>query len=57
MTACDLLGFAVYGERPFYDPENSERLTQRRERLEAEGGVNGGVNGGAYKTKEVTLNN
>jgi sulfonate dioxygenase len=43
---------AVYGERPFFDPENSESLTQRKERLEAEAGVNGI----AHKTKDVTLN-
>ena len=24
---------AVHGERPFFDPENSETLTQREERL------------------------
>jgi sulfonate dioxygenase len=44
---------AIYGERPFFDPENSESLTQRKERLKAEAGVNGI----AHKTKDVTLNN
>jgi sulfonate dioxygenase len=28
---------AVHGERPFFDPENSESLTQREERLKADG--------------------
>jgi sulfonate dioxygenase len=44
---------AVYGERPFFDPKNSESLTQRKERLKAEAGVNGI----SHKTKDVTLNN
>jgi sulfonate dioxygenase len=44
---------AVHGERPFFDPENSESLTERRERLEADGAVNGI----AKKTEETTLNN
>jgi hypothetical protein len=26
----------VYGERPFFDPENSETLAQRKERLAKE---------------------
>lgn len=44
---------AVHGERPFFDPENSESLTERRERLAAEGRLNGTVK----KTNEVVLNN
>jgi sulfonate dioxygenase len=44
---------AVHGERPFFDPENSESLTQRKKRLEEEAGVNGI----AHKTKDVALNN
>ncbi len=44
---------AVHGERPFFDPENSESLTERKERLQKEGGLNGIV----HKTKDVALNN
>jgi len=44
---------AVYGERPFFDPENSESLSKRQARLEAEEGANG-IDG---KTKEIALNN
>jgi sulfonate dioxygenase len=44
---------AVFGERPFFDPENSESLSEWRARLEAEAGVNGVT----QKTKEITLNN
>jgi sulfonate dioxygenase len=44
---------AVHGERPFFDPENSESLTQRRERLAAEAGVNGITE----RTQEAALNN
>ncbi|KAG0648788.1 alpha-ketoglutarate-dependent sulfonate dioxygenase [Hyphodiscus hymeniophilus] len=44
---------AVHGERPFFDPENSESLTERRERLEKEEGTNGV----AHKDKEAALNN
>jgi sulfonate dioxygenase len=44
---------AIYGERPFFDPENSESLTERRERLEAEQGASGI----ADKAKEIVLNN
>jgi sulfonate dioxygenase len=44
---------AIHGERPFFDPENSESLTQRRERLAAEAGVSSITE----KTKEVALNN
>ena len=44
---------AVYGERPFFDPENSESLSEREERLAAEGAVNGVL----QKTKEIVLNN
>jgi sulfonate dioxygenase len=32
---------AVHGERPFFDPENSESLSERNERLEKEAGANG----------------
>lgn len=35
---------AVHGERPFWDPERSESLSQRQERL-ASGGANGATNG------------
>lgn len=44
---------AVHGERPFYDPD-SESLSQRKERLEVEGGK--GVNG-LGEEKELVLNN
>lgn len=44
---------AVHGERPFFDPENSESLSERKERLDKAGGVNGT----AQKFKEVILNN
>ena len=44
---------AVHGERPFFDPENSETLTQRKERLAKEEGIYGI----AQKTQEVALNN
>ena len=44
---------AVYGERPFYDPENSESLTQQRERLEKEGQSNGI----GQTIKDIALNN
>jgi sulfonate dioxygenase len=44
---------AVYGERPFFDPENSESLSEREERLAAEGAVNGVL----QKTKGIVLNN
>ena len=44
---------AVHGERPFFDPENSESLTQRSERLAKEGEVNGL----GQKTQEIALNN
>ncbi|KAE9366419.1 putative alpha-ketoglutarate-dependent sulfonate dioxygenase [Stipitochalara longipes BDJ] len=44
---------AIYGERPFFDPENSESLTERKKRLEAETGLNGL----AHKTKDIVLNN
>jgi sulfonate dioxygenase len=37
---------AVYGERPFWDPEHSESLSQRAERLAKESQVNG--NGHAH---------
>lgn len=36
---------AVHGERPFFDPEKSESLTQRTERLAKEGSTNGSTNG------------
>ncbi|KAL6700786.1 putative alpha-ketoglutarate-dependent sulfonate dioxygenase [Trichoderma pleuroticola] len=52
---------AVFGERPFYDPENSESLSERAERLAKEKGVNGNgvVNGNGLedKTKDLVLNN
>ncbi|OPB37208.1 putative alpha-ketoglutarate-dependent sulfonate dioxygenase [Trichoderma guizhouense] len=52
---------AVFGERPFYDPENSETLSERNERLAKEKGVNGNgvVNGNGLedKTKDLVLNN
>ncbi|KAL6807435.1 putative alpha-ketoglutarate-dependent sulfonate dioxygenase [Trichoderma sp. SZMC 28013] len=52
---------AVHGERPFYDPENSESLSERAERLAKEKGVNGNgvVNGNGLedKTKDLVLNN
>ncbi|QYS94644.1 Alpha-ketoglutarate-dependent sulfonate dioxygenase [Trichoderma simmonsii] len=52
---------AVFGERPFYDPENSETLSERAERLAKEKGVNGNgvVNGNGLedKTKDLVLNN
>jgi sulfonate dioxygenase len=44
---------AVHGERPFFDPD-SESLSQRQERLAAEGGKD--VNG-VGEQKEVVLNN
>ena len=44
---------AIYGERPFFDPENSESLTERKDRLEAEEGVDGPV----HKIKDIALNN
>jgi sulfonate dioxygenase len=44
---------AIYGERPFFDPENSESLSERQARLEAEEGADW-ING---KTKEIALNN
>lgn len=44
---------AIYGERPFYDPQNSESLSERDKRIAAEGAVNGI----AQKTKEIVLNN
>lgn len=52
---------AVFGERPFYDPENSETLSERTERLAKEKGVNGNgvVNGNGLvdKAKDLVLNN
>ncbi|ETS02944.1 putative alpha-ketoglutarate-dependent sulfonate dioxygenase [Trichoderma reesei RUT C-30] len=45
---------AVHGERPFYDPEKSESLSERAARLAEEKGVNG--NGFVEKTKELVLN-
>ncbi|PTB69432.1 putative alpha-ketoglutarate-dependent sulfonate dioxygenase [Trichoderma citrinoviride] len=45
---------AVHGERPFYDPENSESLSERAARLANEKGTNG--NGIVEKTKELVLN-
>jgi sulfonate dioxygenase len=40
---------AVFGERPFFDPENSKSLSEWRARLEAEAVT--------QKTKEIALNN
>jgi sulfonate dioxygenase len=33
---------AVHGERPFFDPQNSETLSERNERLAAKAEINGG---------------
>ncbi|TFB04159.1 hypothetical protein CCMA1212_004092 [Trichoderma ghanense] len=44
---------AVHGERPFYDPENSESLSERAARLAIEKGVNGN---GVVEKKELALN-
>ncbi|UKZ72718.1 hypothetical protein TrVFT333_000352 [Trichoderma virens FT-333] len=46
---------AVHGERPFYDPENSESLSERAERLAKEKSVNG--NGISEKVNDLVLNN
>ncbi|KAL7795305.1 putative alpha-ketoglutarate-dependent sulfonate dioxygenase [Trichoderma ceciliae] len=46
---------AIHGERPFYDPENSESLSERAERLANAKGVNG--NGLDEKAKNLVLNN
>ncbi|KAL7893817.1 putative alpha-ketoglutarate-dependent sulfonate dioxygenase [Trichoderma sp. SZMC 28014] len=46
---------AIFGERPFFDPENSESLSERAARLESEKGVNG--NGLVDKAKNLVLNN
>jgi sulfonate dioxygenase len=44
---------AIYGERPFFDPVNSESLSQRQERLAAEEGKRGIPEA----VKELALNN
>jgi sulfonate dioxygenase len=46
---------AVHGERPFLDPENSESLSERDERLAGKKAVGG--NDFVEKTKNVVLNN
>lgn len=50
---------AVFGERPFFDPENSESLSERTQRLSVNGtdgtnGINGtkAVNGVSSGTKQ-----
>lgn len=49
---------AVFGERPFFDPVGSESLSDRAQRLSAEGadGLNG-VNGKTGPSSETQLNN
>ena len=43
---------AIYGERPFFDPEKSESLTQRQARLNA-----GKKDTAAHRSSEPELNN
>ncbi|KAL8747401.1 MAG: hypothetical protein Q9190_000705 [Brigantiaea leucoxantha] len=45
---------AIHGERPFWDPERSESLTERKERLEKELGA---VENGVHISSEPELNN
>jgi sulfonate dioxygenase len=42
---------AVYGERPFFDPESSESLSERRARLEAS--AQNGDNAKPHKVNEL----
>jgi sulfonate dioxygenase len=46
---------AVYGERPYFDAEKSESLSQRTERLNNQRA--GKVNGVAHRASEFALNN
>jgi sulfonate dioxygenase len=57
---------AIFGERPFFDPDISESLTERKERLRKqeageakvlgqEGKTNGGELNGAYSNEEPKL--